>query len=56
MKNLFKLGFAASLMAACVFSGCSKNDDEAVLFEEAGRKIQQLEAVIVICETNRKEK
>ncbi|MBR6082954.1 MAG: hypothetical protein IKP62_08520 [Salinivirgaceae bacterium] len=28
MKNLFKLGFAVSLMAACVFSGCSKNDDE----------------------------
>ena len=28
MKNLFKLGLAASLMVACVFSGCSKNDDE----------------------------
>ncbi len=28
MKKLFKLGFAASLMAAFVFSGCSKDDDE----------------------------
>ena len=28
MKKFFKLGFAASLMVACVFSSCSKNDDE----------------------------
>ncbi|MBR5644872.1 MAG: hypothetical protein IKW77_11885 [Salinivirgaceae bacterium] len=28
MKKLFKLGFAASLMAAFVFSGCSKDDDD----------------------------
>lgn len=29
MKNLFKFGFAASLMAAFMFSGCSKDDDES---------------------------
>ena len=29
MKNLCKFGFAASLMAAFMFSGCSKDDDES---------------------------